>query len=65
MVDYILKYGTGNLIIIYHCTYSGLLDTIVDVIQNFMELIKGIGFGWWIDGWLKWSVICARRVENI
>ena len=28
MVDYVLKYGTGNLIIIYCCMYSGLLATI-------------------------------------
>ena len=42
MVDYILKYKTGNLIIIYCCTYSRLLDTIKNVIQNFMELMKDI-----------------------
>ena len=28
MVDEILKYRSGNLIILYHCIYSGLLDTI-------------------------------------
>ena len=40
MIDYVLKYGTGNLIIIYHCIYSGLSGTIEDVIQNSMELIR-------------------------
>ena len=42
MVDYVLKYGTGNLIIIYHYIYSELSGTIEDVIQNFMELIRDI-----------------------
>jgi len=28
MVEYILKYETRNLIILYHCAYSGLLVTI-------------------------------------
>jgi len=28
MVDYVLKYRTSNLIIIYYCVYSGLLGTI-------------------------------------
>jgi len=42
MVDYVLKYGPGNLIIIYHYMYSGLSGTIEDVIQNFMELIRDI-----------------------
>ena len=41
MINYILKYGTGNLIIIYYYAYSGLLDTTVDVIQNFIKLIRG------------------------
>jgi len=49
-VDYILKYGTGNLII-YYCTYSRLLGDAESGSQ--------------IDGWLEWSVICARRVKNI
>jgi len=40
MVDYVLKYETSNLIIIYHCIYSRLSDTIGDVIQNSMELMR-------------------------
>jgi len=32
MVDYVLKYRTGNLIIIYYYTYSRLLDTIGDIV---------------------------------
>ena len=40
MVDYIFKYGTGNLIIIYCCIYSKLLGTMMDVIQNSMELMR-------------------------
>ena len=45
MVNYILKYKTGNLIIIYYCTYSRLLDTIKNVIQNFMELMRDVRSG--------------------
>ena len=45
MIDYILKYGTGNLIIIYYCTYFGLLDTVGDIIQNSMELMRSTGSG--------------------
>ena len=43
MINYILKYETSNLIIIYYYTYSGLLNTVGDIVWNFMELIRGIG----------------------
>ena len=49
MVNYILKYGTDNLIIIYYCAYSRLIDTMVDVIQNFIELIRSTDSGSWVD----------------
>ena len=49
MVNYILKYGTGNLIIIYYCAYSRLIGTMVDVIQNFIELIRSTDSGSWVD----------------
>ena len=32
MIDYVLKYETGNLIIIYYYTYSVLSDTLRNVI---------------------------------
>jgi len=32
MIDYVFKYGTGNLIIIYHYTYFKLLGTIGDIV---------------------------------
>ena len=50
MVNYILKYETGNLIIIYYCAYSRLIDTIVDVIQNFIELMRSTDSGSCVDG---------------
>ena len=50
MVDYHIKYGTGNLIIIYYYMYSGLLDTIEDIIWNSMELMRSVGSGFWVDG---------------
>ena len=49
MVDYILKYRTNNLIIIYYCMYSGLSDTIRDVVWNSMELMRSVMFGPWVD----------------
>ena len=49
MIDYILKYKTGSLIIIYHYTYSRLLDTIGDIIWNFMKLMRSVGFSPQID----------------
>jgi len=53
MVDYILKYRTSNLIIIYYCIYSGLLGTMRDIVQNFIKLMKSVGFSPQIDGQLK------------
>ena len=53
MVDYILKYETSNLIIIYCYIYSGLLGTIRDIVQNSIKLIKSIGFSPYINGQLK------------
>ena len=44
MVDYVLKYQTGKLIIIY-CEYSKLLGTAENVVQNFIKLIRDIGSG--------------------
>ena len=32
MIDYIFKYRTGNLIIIYYYMYLGLLNTVGNVI---------------------------------
>jgi len=50
MANYILKYRTSNLIIIYHCTYSGLIGTVGNVIQNFMKLMRGTGSSSCVDG---------------
>jgi len=44
MVDYVLKYKTGNLIIIY-CEYSKLLNTAENIVQNFIKLMRSIGSG--------------------
>jgi len=49
MVDDIFKYRTGNQIILYHCTYSRLLSTVKNVVQNSMRLIKSAESGLWID----------------
>ena len=40
MVNNIFKYGTSNLIILYHCIYSGLLNIIGNVIQNSIGLMR-------------------------
>ena len=45
MVAIILKYKSDYLIILYHCAYSKLLDTIGVIIWNSMRLIKNAGFG--------------------
>ena len=50
MVDYVLKYRTSNLIIIYHYVYSRLLGTIRDVVWNSMELMKNARYGSLVDG---------------
>jgi len=46
MVDYVLKYKTGNLIIIYYYAYFKLLSTIGDIIWNSIEMIR-------VDEWLE------------
>jgi len=50
MINYVLEYRTGNLIIIYCCMYSTLSDTVGNVVQNSMELIKSTESGPWVDG---------------
>ena len=50
MIDYVLKYKTGNLIIIYYCAYTRLLYTTDVIIQNSMELVKDTESGSWVDG---------------
>ena len=49
MVDNVLKYRTGNLIILYHCTYSGLLGTAGVVIWTPWDLMSA-GSGPLVDG---------------
>jgi len=41
----ILKYKSDNLIILYHCAYSGLLVTAGVIVQNFIKLMRYAGFG--------------------
>ena len=48
-VNYILKYRTNNLIIIYYYVYSRLLGTIEDIVQNFMKLMKDAGSSSQVD----------------
>ena len=45
IVDNILKYRSGNLIIFYYYMYSGLLGIIRVVIQNSIELIGNVESG--------------------
>ena len=40
IVNYILKYKIGNLIILYCCKYSELSGIIEDVVQNSMRLME-------------------------
>jgi len=40
MIDYVFKYETGNIIIIYYCIYLELLGIIENIIWNSMELIR-------------------------
>jgi len=49
MVDNILKYGSSNLIILYHYIYSRLSGTMKIIIWNFMRLIKNVRSGSQID----------------
>ena len=41
----ILKYKSDNLIILYHCVYSGLLVTAEVIVQNFIKLMRYAEFG--------------------
>jgi len=41
---------TGNLIILYHCTYSGLLGTAGVVIWTPWDLMRSAGSGPLVDG---------------
>ena len=50
IIDYILKYETGSLIMLYYYIYSGLLGTIEDVIQNSMEFMRNAESGSQVDG---------------
>ena len=45
MIASVLKYRSDNLIILYCCTYSGLLGTMGVVVQNSMILIRNTVFG--------------------
>ena len=65
MVNNVLKYRTSNIMILYCCVYSRLLNTMEDIIQNSMGLIQSVGSDPQIDEWLEWSMIYARRVESI
>jgi len=42
MVDNVLKYRTGNLIILYYCGYSELLSIMKDVVWNSIRLMKNV-----------------------
>ena len=48
----ILKYRKYILIIFYCYIYSGLSDTI-EVVQNYIKLMRNEEFGPWIDGWFE------------
>ena len=61
MVANVLKYKSDNLIILYYYVYSRLLSTIETVIWNSIGLMRNVGLGPWINGWLEWSVIHTRR----
>jgi len=45
MVVNVLKYRSNNLITLYHCTYSRLLDIVRVVIWNSMGLMRSTEFG--------------------
>jgi len=49
MVDNVLKYGSNNLVILYCCVYSGLLNTMGVVIQNSIRLMRNAGSSLWVD----------------
>jgi len=49
MVNNVLKYKTGNLIILYYYIYSRLLKITEVVIQNSMKLIRDTESGPWVN----------------
>ena len=49
MINSVLKYGTGNLIILYYYMYSRLLDIAEDIIWNSIRLMRSIKSGPWVD----------------
>ena len=53
MIDSILNYRTDNLIILYYYIYSGLADTMGDIVWNSIRLIRSIRFGSQVDKWLE------------
>ena len=48
MVNDVLKYRTGNLIILY-CAYSRLLNTMEIVVWKFMKLMRSVESGSQVD----------------
>jgi len=49
MVDNVLKYGTGSLIILYCYIYSGLSDILEVGVQNSMKLIRNVESSLWVE----------------
>ena len=49
MVDYILKYRTENLIILYCYMYSRLSNNTRNVIWSFIKLMRNIRSDSWVD----------------
>jgi len=49
MINDVLKYRTGNLIILYYYAYSRLLNTIEIVVWKFMKLMRSVGSGSQVD----------------
>ena len=64
MINYILKYGTSNLIIIYYYAYSGLSDTTVYVIQNSIKLIRGTKSSSWVVSQTSFSLYLHNQWTN-
>ena len=60
MVDYVLKYGTGNLIILYCYTYSGLSSIAGNFVWNSMRLMRSIGTGPWVTGFEMEYNLCLE-----
>ena len=50
IIDYIFKYGTGNLIILYCYVYSRLSGTMGDIVWKSMELMRSAGSSSQING---------------